>query len=363
MAIITVPEFMVPPFPSLLSVGSIPAFGAFTLSASAHKTAAVVVAPYTGTLDWFEYPVGTVSNNPDNGLRSSFQSLTGASPATPDGTQSQYRDITGTFSSNSWAVPPGPMTDDGTDTGVKRSVTRGAAFACVIEYVNFVTGDSIQLRNLVAPTGMALQSIYYLSFTAAWTAVNNRYPIIGLKYSDGAYYQIPYMLPAVAFNTHAFNSSSTPDERAHRFQVPVPRRISGVYLYVDADNAFDLVLYDAGGSTLTTATVPVAVRYSTSPQWWYIPFPTPVEVAANTTYRASVKPTTTSNIVVYSMDVNSNALLGMVGTGTETYVSTRTDAGPWTDVMTQQLFMHLMFDGEENGVAPAAATPVSAFLG
>lgn len=359
MAIVTVPQFVVPYFPTLVTTVA-PAFGNFALTASAHKVAGIIVAPATGTLDWIEFRIGTVPDNPNNGLRVSFQALSGANPG---GTPAQYRDLTGTFTSNTWQVPPGIMTDDGTNGGTPRSVTRGDVFSWVVEFVSFVTGDNINISSLVNPTGTALQNLYYESFTSSWVANNTRYPLCALRYSGGVYYEMPYMLPAVTFNSHGtFNTGSTPDERALRFQLLTPQRLSGFYLLIDADNATDVVLYDSGGSTLGTVTLPVAARYGPTPQWWYGQFATAISLSAGVTYRLSVKPTTTSNIVTYSMDVNSNAVLGMLGTGcTEWYSSTRTDAGAWTDSTTNWPFLHLLFDGIDSG--STAGTPRAAFFG
>jgi hypothetical protein len=45
------------------------------LNASGERITCIVQAPKAGTLDWFEYRTSTVVDNPNNGMRSSFQAV------------------------------------------------------------------------------------------------------------------------------------------------------------------------------------------------------------------------------------------------------------------------------------------------
>ena len=119
MAIVSVPPYFWPPILTCNNVA--PAYSSGTLNASADKYAFIVQCPKAGTLDTFEWRTGAVTNNPDNGIRCSFQTVD-ATTGYPDGVQDQYRDITGTISANTWQVP-GLITSDGTDVGTKRTAT------------------------------------------------------------------------------------------------------------------------------------------------------------------------------------------------------------------------------------------------
>lgn len=348
MAITAFPQIWLPASPGVTN-GNL-AFSAITLNASGDRLGFVIQCPKAGTLDWFEYCLSTVANNPDNGMRSSFQTVDAAT-GNPDGTQSQFRDITGTFTSNTWKVPPGVMTDDGTDVGVKRTVVAGEMLACVIDFVSFTASDSISFATLsVNSGGQQIVTNQYVAdaSTGTYAKSTTTLPILALKYSDGTYaeFDVP-IWPLLTLNARTFNNASTPDERALRFQVPLPCRCAGAWIRMDLDNAADVVLYDAASSVLATASLDPDIRSVNGG----VPFKvlwTAVDLAASTTYRLAIKPTTGSSIITYDFDVNAAALMACVSGGAGFYGSTRTDAGAWTDTTTQRPVMGLILDGFDN---------------
>jgi hypothetical protein len=134
-------------FPTPLSFNGItPAFRAILLDATAEKLAVITHAPQTGTLDGFELLLGTVGQAPASGLRFSFQDVS-LTTGDPDGTADQFRTVTAGITSDTWLVS-GLVTDDGSDTGVKRIVTQGDRLACVVEFASWDTGDSVNFNML-----------------------------------------------------------------------------------------------------------------------------------------------------------------------------------------------------------------------
>jgi hypothetical protein len=348
MAIIDVPRYVLPPMGPFV-LGSI-TYNTHAMTGSAHKVAMVVEIEEAGVLDWFEFRTSTVGNNPDNGLRLSFQNL--ASDGTPDGVQDQFVDITGTINSDTWQVPSGIMTDDGTGGGVPRTVARGDRIACVVEFVSFVASDSVQVSSLSIATSTTRLNQYVVHFTTAWSAAQGSLPAVALKYSDGSYRTVSGgtpSLPASALTTTTFNTGSTDDEIAMRFQLPISKRVSGAWVRVDSDATYDVVLYNSVSGVLQTKTVASTHRASTGAGWALATFDTPQELSANTTYRLSVKPTSGSNISVYDYSVASAARLDATEMGAEWYLSTRADAGAWSDVDTRVPFISLVIDGEDDG--------------
>ena len=126
---------------SLYGSGSGLTFSVSLLNSANEKWAAIIRAPRTGTLDKFECRIGTsLATFPGNGLRLSFQDVD-LSTGNPDGSVDEFRVVSVSPGVNGW-VTPGLMTDDGTDTGVKRSVTAGDYLACVVDFnPTYTTGD------------------------------------------------------------------------------------------------------------------------------------------------------------------------------------------------------------------------------
>ena len=352
MPIVTTRPFLWPNFIAI--PGNLTSFqgGTVQLLNDANDRAAFVFQiDYAGTLDWAEFRMSTVTSSPANGLRVSFQDLDAS--GNPDGTEDQYVVVSGPFSSNTWITPASVMTNDGTSGGTKRTVAVGDKLAFVIRFENFLAGNSLQPQGLNTTSAMPIATCYEdasgnagVSWTKAQAAV-----LMALKYSDGVYRTVSNAncFPVSATNTRTYNSSSTPDERAMRFQVPFDCTVRGLVGYVDTDNAADIILYDNSSNVLASGSFANATRSTTTPGWVNFVFTTAVSLSRNTTYRVSFKPTSTSNISLITASVASSARLGSMPWGSECYGSTRTDAGAWSDDQTEFPLVHLIIDGIMDG--------------
>ncbi|RJQ37448.1 MAG: hypothetical protein C4555_06340 [Dehalococcoidia bacterium] len=144
------------------------AYSNLLIDASGERVAITFDAPLTGTLDSFEFRLGTVTQAPVNGLRCSFQDINSA--GNPDGIDDQFRVITTGLTSSTW-VAPGLVTADGTDTGIKRSVTAGQRLAAVISFDNFVAGDALEI-SMVSTSTTNVEVVgrcFPALFTASWS--------------------------------------------------------------------------------------------------------------------------------------------------------------------------------------------------
>lgn len=325
-------------------------FSSIVIDASGEKVAFIFMVPETGTIDTVEFRVGTVTVNVLSSVRISLQDLNLAT-GDPDGTQDQFRDIAGTaFASNTWMVP-GLITSDGTDTGVKRSVTRGDYLAVVIEYQTFTALDSIQVSSWT-PVSTGISGIPHLRlFTSSWAGQNNDL-VMGLKYSDGVYRSVaPHVAPWDGISSVTFTSGSTPDERGLKFSLPVPCVVRGAALQLALSTDVDIAvkLYDTNGSTvLASTTMDGNVRQATAQRTYFVPLPE-TALAAGSVYRLTVVPQSALNMALYHMTVNSVALLDTIEGGQSWHYTQRTDGGAWTDTTTQRPLMGLWIDSFDDG--------------
>lgn len=350
MAITAVAPFLYPSISSPITDGSIGGTGSVTLNASGDRVGMVFQCPKAGTLDKAEFRFSTVTNNPDNGMRISFQTID-ATTGFPDTVVDQFRDITGSISAG-WAVP-GLMTDDGTDTGVKRTVTAGEWIGVVVDFVNFVASDSIGVAVWTAATTHEVMSCYIADgSTGSYLKSSTQVPICVLKYDDGSY-AIPVTgsiggFPITSFDTTSYGTGSTPDEYAVRFQMPFACRVVGAWARLDANDDLDLVLYN-GTTAERTASVDKDILRSTTPGVITAMFSSSYDISANTTYRMSIKPTTATTIQICRFTNTTAAVLAAIPGGSEWYESTRVDAGAWSDVTTSQPWGGIIIDGIDVG--------------
>jgi len=341
------------PLPTVHTVGA-PSYipGSLLIDASAEKAAFIFRAPKTGTLDKAEIRTGAVTLGGSSVLRLSFQDVdltTGFS----DGTQDQYRDIAAaSVSANSW-LAPGLMTSDGTDGGTKRSVTVGDQLSVVLEYSTFTASDSVIWAILgAAGVGQTISAFPTAAlYTASWAFYSGGFPVMALKYSDGTYAGVgDFVCVASAVNSVTYNSGSTPDERALYFQLPAPVKVGGAWVRCDLDGDADVVLYDSDGSSvLSSASCDKDVRSQTSGGNLFVRF-AEATLAASTTYRLSIKPTSATSLTLYDFDVSAAAILGAVAGGSNWHFSSRTDAGAWSQVTTKRIWAGLLVTAIDDGV-------------
>lgn len=335
MTMVEIPGGMYIPNPPVLGTGGAPGLAtSITLNASGDRTGWVFQCPKAGTLDKFEFFLTTLGQA-TNGITLSFQ---GIDPTTgfPDTVVDQFRVVLqASLSSGLWVVP-GLMTDDGTDTGVKRVVTQGEWLGCVVDFTSFAGGDSIAITpgwNLVN-TDQLLN--YIANGSTGAYAKNNTFGIIALKYDDGTYAVFPLFLNIPsngAALTRTFNSGDTPDERAMKFTVPWDCRINGGWIRLDIDAVCDIVLYDNAAGVLTSVSLDPDIRSVTTGQNCPFIFATSIDLNAGDEYYLAVKPGA-SDVSVYDIGVTANALIGAMPGGSGWIAATRTDAGAWTTVAT-----------------------------
>lgn len=333
------------PFPTYESVTAV-VLATITLNASGDRIGFIIQVPKAGTLDWFEWRAGAVGNNPDNGMRLSFQTVD-VTTGFPDTASDQFRDIPGPFSANTWQTP-GLMTSDGTDIGVKRTVTQGEFIACVVDFGSFVVSDSIgiSVRSLALADSLTNIGSYVAdASTGTYAKSTSVTPILALKYSDGTYAYFPGVLPILATNTNAFNSGSMPDERALRFKIPVKCRAIGAWLTLDVDGTVDIILYDNASNVLASISLDPDIRGTTASTHITVFFTTSVTLEAATVYRLAIKPTSVTNVTNSEFTVNAAGLMAATEGGAELYGSSRTDAGAWTDSTTTRPIMGILIDG------------------
>lgn len=312
------------------------------LSASGHRQAYLFNAPKAGTLHSVEWLNGTVTTARD--LKVSFQDI---SSAAPDNTIDQYRVVPqASLSTGAWVVPPGPMTSDGTNTGTKRTVTLGET-VCVVWQFDSTVGSLSVFNHIGNGQSVTLGwpcRAFSTDSGASWT-LQDSLPSLVVKYDDGTYELVsPSTLPLTTFTTRTYNSSSSPDEYAQRFILPFQTILNGIRFYGDCDGAFDVVLYNAANTAIATRSLSDSdvyqMRETASGREWEVIFNTPANIAPGAEYRIAIKPTGANNVVVYQANATSQTIRETVDSAA--YISSRTDAGAWTDTLTGWLWCELL---------------------
>lgn len=353
MALITIPGgFWFPRLPE--HSASTPSFTTGdVLDADGEKDAYILRVPRTGTLKAVGFRLGTVTQAPTNGLRVSFQDVS-LTTGDPDEATDQFRDVTSGLTTGAW-VTTGLITDDGTDTGVKRSVTRGALLAVVVEFASFSAGDNLGVyaRASVNTIGSGAVGHAYNTHKTGGTWAKNRGALnLALQYDDDVWecLDLP-MHNLAALNSVNFSSSSSPDERGLIFQFPAPVAVRGGWWRgLNTATDTDMVLYDANGTTaLETITFDAQVTTTgIGGNASYAPFSQDRVLLANTPYRLVMKPGS-SNMTLHDFDVAAAAIMNAHEGGQAWHYTQRTDGGAWSETTTKRPMMGLLVTGIDDG--------------
>lgn len=318
-----------------------------SMNASGDRIAFIVQIPKSGTLDKFELRISAMANNPDNGIRFSFQDVAAAT-GNPDGVQDQFRDYVTALVANTW-ITPGLITSDGTDTGAKRSVTRGQWVACVIDFVSFVASDSFSISTLRTDTIWGGASYSADGTTGSYVKGSaSMVPILALKYDDGTYAHFggDMVFPIQTINTISIGTGSTPDEVAMKFSLPYKARVAGAWFWMNNAQDAEVILYDNASSVLANHVYDKDLNIGGAtilPRRVY--FSSSIQLSAGTTYRLALKPQAASTCSFYSYVCPSSAYMDAMPWGAGNVYSSRTDAGAWSDGTAEQLLCGLILDG------------------
>lgn len=241
-------------------------------------------------------------------------------------------------------------------TGSK-TISHGDVVAISFEVISRGGADSIQVdRGSV--TG---QNFPYVTIdTGSGPAKNsNGAPTVTVEFDDGTVGWLgPEWLVPAAITSVAFNSGSTPDERAMIFQLPGRVSFCGAAVNltsVSSTDTFEAILYsDPEGSPVALETItvnPNLFAVSINVGFVHIPF-TPITLAANTKYAIAIRPTSANSINFQQWEYGSGneKLLRPTMLGENWYLGTRSDqTGAFSPTTTTIPAINLNFDKIDDG--------------
>jgi len=242
-----------------------------------------------------------------------------------------------------------------TALGTDATAAAGDHVTATIEFNSFVAGN-INLAS-VSGAGLAQHDMLpYVWFNGTGAYVKQTViPVLWIEYSDGSYSYIPQMYPwaLITANTVASNTAGA-DQYALDFIPTVGWRLSGIGTYMATSNgAFNVKLYDvAAGSTTTmiSAFDPATLNNpSSNARFTILTTTNPVTLTANTRYRLSLEPTTTTSMQIYTVFYAQNAAMNQVAGGTNYFLATTVDNGAWTTFASTQPLIVPFYDQVATG--------------
>jgi hypothetical protein len=313
-------------FPEILNINAV--FVALLIDAAGEKVAFVVTVPKTGTVDKLCFKTGGISSS--QALRVSVQTV---NTATGEPTGTLYGG-----SSAGVQASPSANTFYTVALGTGATAVKGDRVAVVIEFDSTIGSVYIDFPDSDTQIGYP----YVMGYTTSWAKYGYS-PCTALEYSDGSYE--PMMCyPCSSLGAIVINTGSSPDEAALKISAPFSTRCVGFWVFLDGNNPVDIILYDKDDNVLQSRSLDQDVRSSTSVRLIQDYFVTSQILKPEEVYRLAIKPTTASNIVIPFFIISTAAIMDSFSGGARVTVSTRENAGAWTDFARQRLFGGLILD-------------------
>ena len=334
-----------------------------TFDAGTDKVALIHRVPKTGTLTAIEFLTGTVSTTGAT-MRAAVEGV--GADGNPSGTvyvaSSEGTVVVSTADDSVWK-----SVSINSGTGV--TVTRGDLVATVID-VSSGTPNTIAL-SVGAATSMALGNFPYVTANTTGSYAKKTDSLgLAVIWNYGGTYEYFHGANAVTA-TAVTNVGAADNERGLRFQVAAPVRIYGIGAMLGnaaAGANYRLKLYDAtptlisGGEVQAGADIDGDTFVSTTMDGYTeIIFPASIELAAATTYYATIYQTTANNLGLFQVGVTSSAYLAAMPGGAEFYLATRSGGtGAFTTSQTAVPLMYLLVDGIHDGAGSGGGGPLIA---
>jgi hypothetical protein len=326
-----------------------------TMDAAADYVGWVFTVPKTGTLRTAHVEMTQQTSIQD--IRFSFQNVDANNE--PDGTEDQYRVYTPVGGDLNQYASPGIMSSDGTDGGVKRSVTQGDRIALVIRFES-TAGDIDFRRGLTRAATkdeVGPYAVFSTNSGTSWSLFQT-WPTFMLEYETDGIVHVPQCWPMLTRNTVSMGNASTPDEIGFKFQVPFACKVVGVVLGGPSTTDAVVGLETAGGSALATAVDALwePDTGGTAVKRTYYFEEAEVELSADTNYYVTWKPTTATSRTMYNWNLEDAAARAALPWGTTSSYNTRTDAGAWTEETTKTVIMSLIISAIDDGAGGSPPT-------
>lgn len=233
--------------------------------------------------------------------------------------------------------------------GASATISKGQFFA--IKMV-LDSGTSVILQRLLG-SRWGFRNLPFQVTNTSGSAVKSQMAdvqLMGLGSSSTSFYCVDGLLIGQTFTTTTFNNSTAGDKRGVRFKLPFAARCVGLTAALFANlGDFKIALYDDAGSELASSETAVDGNYQAGVSNGGVSalyFDHAVYLKPDTWYRATLEPTTTTNIAIGTAALSSSDYKGAWPWGLDDHYTTYTTAGGWVDTATTTKVgtMDLLFD-------------------
>lgn len=315
-----------------------------TLTSAGHYVSFICAAKEDMTISHVGFRCGTSVGSPVMEVRIETVDASGLPSGTLwDSPTNTTNASTGTLSSNTYSL---------TALTAAATITKGQIF-CV--KLLFSSGTSQIIQQFGSGTvGVMNSNLPYLvnnTGTPTKAILSNNTPSIALGSSSTTFYFVPGTMPISANVGGSFNNTNSA-RRGLRFTIPFDCRAIGIrWFNTSAVGNYNAILFDDSGTELSSSSISNDGDHTaaSSGGMMHAFFDNTVTLAAGSTYRIAIEPSSATNVNVSGWQLPSANYRGATMAGAAAHYTTYASA-VWTDTATDSLpFMDLMIDQIDDG--------------
>lgn len=177
-----------------------------------------------------------------------------------------------------------------------------------------------------------------------------RVPFFLLRYDDGTYVAPAGCYAIRAIGSSTITSATNPDEIGNRFQYPFPCKIDAISMLLNPNSSADFTvrIYDDSNNVLLEQTFDSDNHVDYGDGSMTFDLDDEIEVAANTWYRVTIRPSA-SNHQLYYYEVGSTSYLDAMEGGQNIYATSRENDGGWTNTTNRRYFISTRLSALDDG--------------
>lgn len=234
--------------------------------------------------------------------------------------------------------------------GATANIAAGDIFAIKIVYAS---GTTASIAGITAYTGTGYGIFPYVAYDVgtptqeSWNSVMGA----GLGTSTSNWYNVGGIMPVVDTAITTFNSGTATTRAGLRFQVPFSCRCIGVtHKNVNTTGDFNVVMRDDSGNELSSSSTAFDGNYAAPSNHGSMTllFDNPIFLSPDTWYRATIEPTSATDVKVQALHFNTASERTGSPWGTNMHRTLYTSAA-WDDTATSYIpMMALVLDKVES---------------
>jgi hypothetical protein len=357
MTLVTLPSPMY--WPGTTSANTaVPGLSTFaTLDASGEYACWVFVAREDMVISHVGFRAGTVTNAPTVTVSIEDVATTGTGfPSGSDGFGSTAA-TSATITSNTYVL---------TALGASATISKGTAFAVkltwggvatstvIIQNTNYIPHQASVLPYSVVNVGTPTRAA--ITGTAGWST-------IALGSNSTTFYNILGAIPMSSATFSSYNNTNAA-KKGLRFTIPFDCRAAGIRWYnSNSTGNYNVALYDdTTGTAVELGNSSTAfdgdINSATTTGHINAFFDNSVTLAAGTTYRIAIEPTSATNVLIATVTIPSTNYRSATPVGTTAHYTTFVTGG-WVDTGTDTFpVMDLIMDQVDDGAGTGGVVGV-----